>query len=404
MKKILQLTTYPMAKPNHGGQMRVDAIRTQLRSLGYDVHNCSLSEMGHGDHSETDMIVSKNEIDSVVDVPFCGDLATAILCTSGSYYEFLSRIVNDLNPDIIFLEQPWLWPAVKKFISSIQIANRPYIVYSSQNIEYVTKKNILGDHGISRTDIISKIMKIESDLSVCADLVIAVSSDDMNELKRLGASIVIIAPNGTNRKLISNSSQSINFLLEKALLGRKFALFIGSAYPPNAQGFWRMMNYSLAYLRHDEFIVVAGGVSDILFAYGEIDSGLRFQLNKSKVILLGKVSDEILASLLDAASVVILPITSGGGSNLKTAEAIASFKPTVATRTSCRGYDTNLLNKLSDFSICEDADSNSFVATISEKLLGCATKTAPKDNEIKLRESIYWDFTLRGISTALKYI
>ena len=46
-----------------------------------------------------------------------------------------------------------------------------------------------------------------------------------------------------------------------------------------------------------------------------------------------------MASLLSIADIIILPITEGGGTNLKTAEAIFSGKNIIASNFSFRGYD-----------------------------------------------------------------
>ncbi len=398
MKKILQLSTYPVIKPNHGGQFRVDAIRQQLLSLGYIVTNLSLSEAGHSDYSIEDLIIPQEAIDTVVSTPFCGDLATSILCVRGKYLEFLTNNLNRLMPDIIFLEQPWLWPAVKLWLLNAEIKKRTLIVYSSHNVEYLTKKSILESHGIFKSDVISQIRHLEIDLCASANLVISVSRDDEHEFQLLGAQRTIILPNGVRRKKPSINSDASQFFLRRALLGRKFALFVGSSYPPNAQGFWHMTNHSLSFLRHDEFIVVAGGVSDILLPYGKIDSGVRFHANQEKLILLGKVSDDVLDALLNAASAVLLPITSGGGSNLKTAEAILSCKPIVATSMAFRGYDLNFIDKLGDISICNDSDK--FRSSISDVF---SSGSIFKNNEIKsqIRDMVLWDFTLMGLGSAL---
>ncbi|XTI73138.1 glycosyltransferase [Acidithiobacillus sp. AC3] len=398
MKKIIQLTTYPVAHPSHGGQIRVNAIKEQLQSFGNIVYHCSISESGHEGYTEDDLIISKEDIDSVVQTPFCGDLATALLCQTGDYYNFIERKINNSGADIIMLEQPWLWPAVKKYLTQSHGKKDVKIVYSSHNIEYQTKESIFRSHGIDDAKVISEIYELESDLCKNCDLALAVSIGDVHELRLLGSNQVIVAANGVRPLEIGEAT---DFLLEKALLGRKFALFVGSAYPPNAMGFWRMFGHSLSFLKQDELIVIAGGVSDIIMPYGEIDSGIRFQHNKSKIACFGKIAEYQLNRLIRASSVIILPITSGGGSNLKTAEAIASCRPVVATKTACRGFDADFIKELSDFFVCPDDDLDCFVSAVCNALSEPKSHLNISADEVVMRETVFWKNTLSSIPTAI---
>lgn len=394
MRRVLQLSTYPIAHPNHGGQIRVSEIKNILISSGFQVYNCSISESGHTHYNtEDDIIITIEDINKVVQTPFCGDLATAFLCDTGIYYDFIRQKIELTDPDILFIEQPWLWPAVRRYIKETSANKGIKIIYSSHNIEYKTKKSILQDHGIYDEDLVSKIYDIELDLCKHSDLVISVSDSDAQELNLMGSSNTIIARNGVRN--IKNLGSN-DFLISKALPGKKFALFVGSAYPPNAVGFWRMVNNSLSFLRDDELIIIAGGVSDIIMSYGEIDSGIRFQHNKSKIVLFGQVSNNLLDRLIRTASVIILPIISGGGSNLKTAEAIASYKPVIATETACRGYG-DIIDKLTDFHVISDTEPDSFVSALSNALSRPNTDVKLSTEELLLRDIVLWSNTLSNV-------
>jgi hypothetical protein len=60
---------------------------------------------------------------------------------------------------------------------------------------------------------------------------------------------------------------------------------------------------------------------------------------KRVYIAAGVVTDECIQGLLHTAHVVVLPITHGGGTNLKTAEALWSGKHVIATPTAMRGFE-----------------------------------------------------------------
>jgi glycosyltransferase involved in cell wall biosynthesis len=55
--------------------------------------------------------------------------------------------------------------------------------------------------------------------------------------------------------------------------------------------------------------------------------------------VLGVLDDEDLAAVKSLAHEFLLPIGAGGGSNIKTAEALYSGKPVVCTSTALRGFE-----------------------------------------------------------------
>ena len=114
--------------------------------------------------------------------------------------------------------------------------------------------------------------------------------------------------------------------LDQYLLGEPFALFVSSAHPPNAFGLIETAEATDLCLKGGS-LLVAGEVSNLLF---ETPAFWRNQHIFARTRL-RHVSQPMLGALYAAANVVILPKTRGGGSNLKTAEALLSGRPTVAT-------------------------------------------------------------------------
>ncbi len=60
---------------------------------------------------------------------------------------------------------------------------------------------------------------------------------------------------------------------------------------------------------------------------------------RDRTVFLGEVSRLALECLISNASGMLLPITFGGGSNLKTAEALSSGLPIVGTSIAFRGFE-----------------------------------------------------------------
>src|SRR5690606_15938162 len=105
--------------------------------------------------------------------------------------------------------------------------------------------------------------------------------------------------------------------------------------------------------------------------------------------------EDNLNGLLRLSDVIILPITSGGGSNLKTAEAILTSKPIVATNFAFRAYE-NFLD-LPNITI-----SNS--KTIFKKsIIDTLKKSQPSLNaqHIRKTQTVQWNYVLAPLKSAI---
>ncbi len=389
---VLQISTYPIVRPLHGGQIRVKEIREELANLGHEIRSISFSEFSHQYYDdELDFKLSDTVLNRIVKTPFSNDLATALESEkSKGMHNFLKKHLLEFKPDYIFLEQPWLWPLVKNFLEEGLLVNTQ-LVYSSQNIEYLTKKSIFESNKIVDTcDVINSIKKLESDLCNHASVVIGCTQTDLDEFAKLGAKKLVLCPNGiTTNTPTTTAINKIKHLIGK----REYALFVGSAYPPNAQGFWAMLGNSMAWLNPDQMIIAVGGCSLILEDFAPEQSRIYDFVNFDRIKRLGFVENDELAALIDGAKMLILPITSGGGSNLKTAEAIMSCKPVVATEKACRGFD--LTNKLSNFEICYE--QSDFIDGIKKAFDNPCSSIGTE--ELNLRESVLWKNTLERLDT-----
>ncbi|EOX3461622.1 hypothetical protein ACPFUY_001537 [Vibrio cholerae] len=387
---VLQISTYPIVKPLHGGQIRVKEIQNELKKLGHKVRSISFSEFSHKYFDEDlDFTISDALLREVIKTPYSNDLATALASVNNIEMErFLERHLSSFEPDFIFIEQAWLWPLVKKILSKGKIKDKK-VIYSSHNIEYLTKQSIFSSNGIvDECNVVNKIKDLEGDLCSHAYAVVGCTQADLHEFIELGAKKVILCPNGVaDQKVEQNVSQMI-----KELVGeRKYALFVGSAYPPNAQGFWSMLGNSMAWLKPDEMILAVGGCSLILEDFAPEESKIFDFVNFDKIKRLGFVESDELSALIFNAAQIILPITSGGGSNLKTAEAIIANKPVVATEMACRGYDN--IKELSNFFICNT--QTEFINAV-QRAFSTESKEITQTEKL-FRETVLWRNTLSGL-------
>jgi glycosyltransferase involved in cell wall biosynthesis len=225
-------------------------------------------------------------------------------------------------PDAIIFDHPWMWTEVKKLKKRYPEVK---IIHSSHNIEFRLKEDLL--NGLSE-DVIDKVIRFledtEIEIAQQSDLVVCVTERDAEWFRKMGAENVVAVNNGTNVKT-SDISSSLSY-----------ALVVGSGHPPNIEGAIKYLKDAVEWLPEDTSLVIAGSMGFSL------KGNLGEEHNESRnthIVRTGIISDEELNRLVCSANVIVLPIPYGGGSNLKTAEALVSGRPIVATTTSFRGFE-----------------------------------------------------------------
>jgi hypothetical protein len=386
--RILQLTVYPTRIPRHGGQARVGSIRATLAAAGHTVQALAVYEPESygGDAVDSDDIAfATNSAHRQCPLPFCTDYASGdFLAADPLAFERFVRVVKRFRPDVIALEQPWLLPAVMR-LRREHPSHAFKLVYSSQNIEAPLKRDVLAGHPPAQVEAMAaRIEARQREAAASADLTIACTQDDARVLGTFGASRVVVASNGIVRRRVDPQHlKDWKWLLG----GKRFALFVGSAYPPNGVGFWEMYSPSLAFLAPDQRILAVGGVAGLLPQHAEYQ---RWKgINASRLDLAGIQSEEALAALLALASCIVLPITRGGGSNIKTAEAIYARKPVIGTGKSFRGYE---------FAVALPhvyrTDEPAEFRRLTKAALDDALPPAAVADDDALRDSVLWDATM----------
>lgn len=390
MPRILSLSTYPVLKPVHGGQRRIDAFSRRLAADGWEFVNAAVYDGGHyrgGDVSLHD-IPLKYVAGRWATLPFVGDLQAGEFAASGGYRHFVD-LIQRLKPDVIQLEQPFLWPLVKRLREDGFAAEIP-VVYSSQNWEAPLKYDILRKSGVPEAKargVADAIVEMEMEGAAAAAAVVAVSEADAAVYRQADpAKPVFVVPNGVSRPVEPTSAeQSVVEIFED----RKYVLFVGSAYPPNIDGFLKLvLSKALFFCPPEKSIAICGGVGHGIYANGHYQAMIAAQ--GRRVQFFPSPSDGELEALKRGSHVVLLPIQFGGGSNLKTAEAIASGKWVVATSTALRGFDA--FRDAPGILVADSATE--FRAAIVKALASPPLALTP--SEMAVREAVYWDRCFDG--------
>lgn len=334
----LMLSTYPIEKPQHGGQVRVANLADTYSRYGWEIYNVAVlpdESYSASEYSSSDIIFPMDSPFRSFDgknIPFMTDYLSGIFATeeSSAFDKVTSYLPSHL--DVIHVEQPWLWPLAEK-IKSLPQHSRTMLVYGSQNIEMPLKKSIFDDYGITSSEALIAIDLLEKKAVKEADLVLAVTSDDLLTLKEWGAKETLLLPNGI-------SSFKVNPTVAKSWKAKlpcaPWLLYVASAHPPNFSRFTEILGESLGCIPPNSKLVVAGSVSEHI--YRVLAQTKWAHLNLSRLELLYILSDEDLAAVKSLAHGYFLPIPFGGGSNIKTAEALYSGSFVVGTPSAFRGF------------------------------------------------------------------
>jgi hypothetical protein len=286
-------------------------------------------------------------------------------------------------PELILVEEVWLWPVIRR-LAIIQ-SDRILIIYSSHNIEAPLFRRLLERLGYENAQgLAEELAALESDLAQRAQACVAVTEDDATVLRTLGARHVVVAANGVERR----ERGHLNGALPEPLKpDQRYVLYIASAHRPNASGIPDLFSAMLEALRPLERLIVAGGVCHF---FGEwLRTGGPVHLARERMILLDGVTDFCLDGLIANAAGIVLPLREGGGSNLKTAEALYSRLPLVATTVALRGYEKF---RTIDGIILADHPS-AFGAGMRKVLEGRVAHRAPSP----ALDSLLWESTLLPI-------
>lgn len=333
---ITVLSTYPASIPRHGGQHRVANMINALQAAGHDVR--SVGVLGSDSYPTSNNFLpfpGYNILRRYIENPFLmEDWAIGQWAVKdAAAYRSLSRLIEK-KTDAIFCEHPWLFEFARKYSGEAK-RSKIKLVYESHNVESELKRQIIeAYYGPSyAAECEALVLKAEKDAIAFADLISTVSEADARWTKPQTGVPIVVAPNG-----VAPNRASIHDVVESNPIAghRKFALYVASGHPPNVFGFYDIFGEGVGCIAPDERLVVAGAAGQ------SIRNDERFAsvagLGKCFVDA-GMVSDAQLRGLLQSAHCIFLPMTSGGGTNLKTAEALWSGRPVIATSLAMRGFE-----------------------------------------------------------------
>jgi hypothetical protein len=342
-KRLLLLSTYPIKNPQHGGQKRTAAIVEAYQKQFSEVrHSAVYFKSFYSDYDADDIPLSTESEQLVMQSPLTGDIVSGYAIFNDPIVKAkMTALIQEFAPDIIHVEQPYPYLGLKPLLEELNV--HPKIVFGSQNIEAPMKREILEGYGTPEAAIQTAeltIANLETELSKISDLVIACTSSDMKAHAAMGAQNLVLAANGIAKNSASPAAK-LHWKNKFAGLGiTQTVLFVGSAHPPNWAGFLQMVGKGLGFMSYNARIVAAGSISDYfdreIITSNQTIEDATFWL---RAFSAGRLSEDRLVALIEQCDVILLPITEGGGSNLKTAEAILADKKVVTTHHALRSFE-----------------------------------------------------------------
>ncbi len=392
--KILIVASYPISQPQHGGQKRTRALVDFYKKIFTDVRFVAVTHAGFYEPDDQTILPGRETtVKKVEVVPHAGDIIMGKAIFDDAHIKnVMKNIIEDFKPDIIQVEQIFPYLGLEALLNELNVT--PKLIYSSQNIESKMKQEIYIDLNIAksqRQSLVNEVVKAEATFSKSADLVITVSEDDAKAHKTMGAKRCIVIPNGIEKTRASKKALSYWADFKKLNYIKQMVCFVGSGHSPNWAGFLEMISHDTSFMPRDAKIIVAGGVAEYFKS--------KFPKNSNfweGCIAVGKLEEDNLAGVLASSEGVLLPITKGGGSNLKTAEAILSGKKIVGTSFAFRSFDKYL--ELPNIYVADT--QKEFQQKILEALNTPPIRLNHKDR--KLTEHVQWKYCLQPLKSEVK--
>lgn len=355
MSSIAMFTTYAPSE-GFGGPARAFHQRRVLESAGHSVtHVVVQADSGSGDCRRSDLVELSERPHREPYDPIYADIDLGVRAAADR--ALVERVVDHLiaaSVDLIILEQPFLVDLVRLVVEN----HSAPVMYSCQNIEYRLRKNLerFAPDPRRLPGRNEHVRRLEAAAVELSSHVTAICPTDQEHLRDDFGCKSTLVPNGT--------SVSDLPLSDRPASTDPYFSFAGSSYWPNVEGFADIADPSLAFLPPTMRIQVAGTVGSEIMNHPAIVR--RHTVNASRITLRGFLSMDDLVRMMHRSLAVLVPVFVGEGSNLKSADALASGVPVIMTERATRGYESILADDSTGVTIV--ASPNDFRLAMADHL------------------------------------
>ena len=391
---VVTLSTYAPS-PLYGGPARLYWLRQVLEQQGFDTASIVANTLPDaGQITDADLRLRPVVPDRFSHHPLYEDVMVGQ--RAAGQPDLVERLRNFLvqrRPHIVWLEQPWLLP----LLDAAGLPPGATLVYSSQNVEYRLKMVLeglqSGDAQLPNSALIDAVKRAESEAISRAAVVFSIcEADRCVMLNEFGKDSVVL-PNGSS---IGNSQANPHsrFASLLSLPGIRIFGFAASSYLPNQAGLAAIADPSLAFLPPTARIALAGSLSDAVSNHPSI--ARHWAVNGHRLERLGFLSPADFVQFSLHVPCTIVPIFHGGGSNLKTADALASGTAVIATTNSLVGYESVVAEEPTNVTVVNGA--HEFRCAMLDALRSPAQPRRPTQRA----KALSWETRLQVAATTLR--
>jgi hypothetical protein len=338
--KILQLTTYSLRSLDHGGKLRSYHIREALRRK-HTVETLSIQWGSHDSINDFEVSLWSQGWDQFELSNLFKDWGINLYLNSNDQlFHAIAQRISEYQPDILWLEQPYLWPLIERLFDKADISRKIPIVYSSQNIEFEMKADIYSKYlpETIATKAANIVANIERKCILNSQFALAVCLRDAEFVQKINANIEVqVRKNGHEIP-----GELSNPIWERTVNESDFNwVYIGSAHPPNVEGLIEFISkINVLGKRPDLKFWIIGSVGETQAIQNSVANGPSGVFH-----ILGRLDQQDIDAIIRKSCGIFLPVYAGGGSNLKTAQALLSNKYIAASNFAFRGFEEYINEK-----------------------------------------------------------
>jgi glycosyltransferase involved in cell wall biosynthesis len=332
--RVLQVGYYPITQVVSGGQRRVVAVQQALAACGIAFDFFAVYP-NRPDKSEHDFPLSDGASLFVDQIRHDFEIRLSAAVEADAH--LLQRVgarVRSQQLSHLWLEHPFLWPLMKPIAQELGLP----VVYSAHNIEWRMRAELLAHKGIRDRYAVVNLKRWELDLARASALLVACSESDAHYFREIGARDVVVFPNGADPPLDEIDQLAVDELMTNFSMASDaiHLVYVSSKHEPNWIGLERLVVEPLLRVAAEGArvkVLLIGSIADF------VTEAPRRAAYERVTIPVGNVSNAIRNAAFAVARAAVLPIVTGGGTNLKTAEALLSGLPVIATTFAMRGFE-----------------------------------------------------------------
>ena len=343
--KILQVCSKIPFPPKDGGSIAMNILTHGLINAGNTVHVLAVNTPKHFiKDDDIDPVYRKltsyrsvfidtsiKPVDAILNL-FSSESYNIIRFYSKDFEKVLIERLQSEAYDVIQLETLWVTP----YVDVIRKYSKAKIILRSQNVEYIIWERLAEDAANPLKKIYLKLLagrlkKYELSLLNKYDAIATITELDTVVFKKMGCTIPVMhVPFGIDLE---------KYKMDDSALEKPSVFHIGAMdWRPNADG----INWFLKNVWVD---VVAKNPNVKLYLAGRNMPEWLLNLKMENVVIEGEVPDS--HAFINSRSVMIVPLTSGGGMRVKIIEGMAFGKTIISTAVGAEGIEyENGLNLL----------------------------------------------------------